>query len=409
MCINQYYNTEEGSQVQMMRDIYATATRTIIWLGKGTKATSAAFNFVADFNSARLEGRDAFWQNRDSKARIADSRRNFNYILDYEWWERAWFIQEVVVSSQVLFQSGSHQIKWEDFYNLLVYLTTGDDGPTVAFDKHVQRLRDPNAGTESTPTSLLDLAYAFRYQSATFGSDKIYALLGLLPAGNTCMLQPKYNETPERVFMQFTVSCLKHNKDSRAITYASGVPLQGGYSADVVDRVGDFNPEIHSSMDWSVVLGAWKRVARVNGAEQMRMFNRMITADCWAQEPLDWRQRIPRRGDAARHEEDTAYLKLVNKVCSNRRSFVTQCGQFRLGLWDLRKSDIVCILFGGKTPLIIRQCAARRGQVSGDIQQASLFHKVVGEAYVDGLMYYEGNMQDDIASSKIRPGWFHLL
>ncbi|KAF2106705.1 heterokaryon incompatibility, partial [Lophiotrema nucula] len=36
MCINQHDNTEKGTQVQMMRDIYMKASRVVVWLGKAT-------------------------------------------------------------------------------------------------------------------------------------------------------------------------------------------------------------------------------------------------------------------------------------------------------------------------------------------------------------------------------------
>jgi hypothetical protein len=37
-----------------------------------------------------------------------------------------------------------------------------------------------------------------------------------------------------------------------------------------------------------------------------------------------------------------------------------------------------------------------------------MYYRLVGEAYVDGLMYYEGSMEEDIKSAKIVPEWFHL-
>ncbi|KAF1846094.1 HET-domain-containing protein, partial [Cucurbitaria berberidis CBS 394.84] len=40
VCINQNDNSEKGFQVRMMREIYAKASRVIVWLGKDTKATS---------------------------------------------------------------------------------------------------------------------------------------------------------------------------------------------------------------------------------------------------------------------------------------------------------------------------------------------------------------------------------
>ena len=50
-----------------------------------------------------------------------------------------------------------------------------------------------------------------------------------------------------------------------------------------------------------------------------------------------------------------------------------------------------------------------RKRVNDDERGQRVYHKVIGEAFVHGLMYYEGNMKDDIGSGKVVPKWFHLV
>jgi hypothetical protein len=82
-----------------------------------------------------------------------------------------------------------------------------------------------------------------------------------------------------------------------------------------------------------------------------------------------------------------------------------------LGPWNLKKGDTVCILLGGKTPFILRKCndkasVKRRSKKMGG---TGTLYKVIGGAFVYGLMYYEGSMEDDIDKGEVVTGWFHLL
>jgi hypothetical protein len=461
ICINQYDNEEKGVQVQMMREIYAGASQTIVWLGKGTKAISSTFEFVDEFCNTDIERRTSWWQSRDSRPLMKSIRRELNDMLEHEWWERAWVVQEVVVSKLVVVQRGSHQIEWDRIYTYLAFLPKGYDSPTVRFAKNVQTLRLQNTAHQTSSKSLLDLAYAFRSQAATVGSDKLYALMGLLHVDNASLLEPNYRASPEAVFMQFAVSCLEHTKNLNTIAFAAGVQLQGtswcrdwrfsndggfetscfsvaqysasgthppiyaasfedrrlslqGYEVDAMSSVGDYvrgadNPQSH---EWNPKLRAWERVAYLHGPIKQREFDRTITAECWMEEPLDWKQRIAPNGKTAPTGNNVEYKDVIGRSCTNRRFFVTKNGRYGLGPWNTKKGDIVCILLGGKTPFILRPCLARGAkQTLPDEEggEVAKLYKVVGEAFVDGLMHYEGSMEDDIRTGKVAPTWFHLL
>lgn len=191
-----------------------------------------------------------------------------------------------------------------------------------------------------------------------------------------------------------------------------------GYVVDTVDRVGGFQQE-HGprSIDWDLGLRAWERVAGRclsddPESDSRKAFNRTLTADHWSIEPLDWRRRITARSKSVQSEEDKMYKSAVNRACINRRFFVTRSGRFGLGPWNMKKGDEACILFGGKTPFILRQCNAKeskRGRADEKMAEARTYYKVIGEAFVDGLMYYKGSMEDDIKNGKVSTDWFHLL
>jgi hypothetical protein len=88
ICINQHDLCEKATQVQMMRDIYAKAWKTIVWLGSGTKATASTFQFVEQLIAT--DDRQAWWIGRDQYPQWRRIRGEVANILEYEWWERAW-------------------------------------------------------------------------------------------------------------------------------------------------------------------------------------------------------------------------------------------------------------------------------------------------------------------------------
>ncbi|KAF1942398.1 hypothetical protein EJ02DRAFT_167647 [Clathrospora elynae] len=101
-------------------------------------------------------------------------------------------------------QRGSHQIAWEALYKLLTYHPFGNDEfsdfEPPLFVKNVQSLRTEKNTTEPVCTTLGITVTRFRFQTATFGSDRIYALLGLLTSDNPSLIKPDYDKAPEDFF-----------------------------------------------------------------------------------------------------------------------------------------------------------------------------------------------------------------
>jgi hypothetical protein len=72
----------------------------------------------------------------------------------------------------------------------------------------------------------------------------------------------------------------------------------------------------------------------------------------------------------------------------NRRFFITSKGHLGSGPPDMRSSDLVCVLMGAKTPVILRQARTEEG------------YEFVGTAYVHGIMHGEalGALSDEMRS-----------
>ncbi|CAN9385480.1 unnamed protein product [Alternaria alternata] len=203
---------------------------------------------------------------------------------------------------------------------------------------------------------MLDLVERFRGQSATFGPDKIYSLMGLVQAGQPSLLEADYTMTPEKIFMQFTVSCLRCYGNLRVLGLAANAELRSAIAADCLTKPGkQYSPS----------------------------------------EEAAWIER---------------YSQAVNNACVNRQLFVTRSGKLGIGPWNLKRGDNIAILMGGKTPFVLRKC--RLGEKRRYISEFGIpgdAYKLVGEAHVDGMMYYEGNAEERIKSGEVRIVPLHLL
>jgi hypothetical protein len=468
MCINQFDLAEKSAQVQLMHTIYSKSSQAIVWLGESSASTSKAFDFVEEISGLSEEEKESLWQQKSASDQWKQVQSEFMKILSHDWWTRAWIIQEVVAARRVFMQRGNHTVRWEDLFHLINYpLFYNSFGPkfpyeVISFGKKVQELRvEATSDQASSGSTLLSLAYHFRHQAATFGSDKIYALLGLLRDGNPTRIIPDYRKQPEEIFLHFTISCLEYNKNLIAVALASGAELHGiswcrdwrfqgeglfavrwfsthksphktysaagdypveykydatrpgvlsvrGFQVDFISKLGDFSQSEgqRSNTSWSYLLQSWEYTAGgpwMDGAEKQKSFFRTITADWWAEEPMDWKDRVKGILPGAPTEDDTAYTDVLEDVCVNRRFFITKTGRFGLGPWNMKKNDIVCILLGSNVPFILRKCAKGSKNRQHDYSTwrtnehvgSEEYFKVIGEAYCDEVMYYNGNIKHD--------------
>uniref|UniRef100_L2FDP2 Heterokaryon incompatibility n=1 Tax=Colletotrichum fructicola (strain Nara gc5) TaxID=1213859 RepID=L2FDP2_COLFN len=130
ICIDQLNVNERNHQVQQMRDIYASSSETIIYLGNdnGRATSHCAWNFLERNSEWALDndGNKDF----DRPARLENSLTTFKgtiqdveaSVLSYTWFSRVWVLQEVVVSKLVSIRCGRRGVPWDDFCkSLLLY------------------------------------------------------------------------------------------------------------------------------------------------------------------------------------------------------------------------------------------------------------------------------------------------
>jgi hypothetical protein len=130
ICINQEDLDERSSQVQLMRDIYKSSTRTVVWIGDESFWSHRLFEFLKSVDMTRG------WENDDErKVKVEGQiqlrgqlavdediqkivrRGLYNDIAQRDFWTRIWIVQEVAIASEVIVYCGPDQMPWEDFSN----------------------------------------------------------------------------------------------------------------------------------------------------------------------------------------------------------------------------------------------------------------------------------------------------
>ena len=472
LAINQADVAEKSLQVQRMRDVYRKASKVIVWLGKESKATPAAFQLAQDMGSASGSTQEEYWEQASSKKSWASNRQEWCRILDHQWWRRSWIIQEVVLSNHIVVQRGTHQIPWDTFQNFLenplFRREPSLDEESITFSQHIRDMRSELESVGRTSKSLFDLAFHFRHQSATLGSDKLFALQGLLPFDTPIELVPDYSKSSEDVFIEFTAACIGKRKDPVILALAFGVEVYGvswcrdwtfeydgltpikwfsiyypshreysaagghpaSYTIDIprrvlsvrgftVDRVAKRTATQrqlrHDGVNWHTVLQLWESsMSRPfeDDPTSKRSFNRTITADRWPESSMFWEDRISRHGPLGLRQDNKDYWNDLDEVCLNRKMFLTEGGRLGLGSSSVEKGDLVCVLLGSRVPFVLRRCG--KGDLEGlraDLRPGDGrdYFKLVGEAYVDGVMYYEGDIEADLTNGKIKTEEYNLL
>ncbi|KAH6692871.1 heterokaryon incompatibility protein-domain-containing protein [Leptodontidium sp. MPI-SDFR-AT-0119] len=113
ICIDQTNNLEKGSQVNMMTEIYESATRVVVWLGKTLSARLAIglLNEMATLPSTVDSYRR--YEHLTSSVQWIAMVDFFNLL----WFTRVWIVQEVAVATEVIFICGGMTISWDMLFN----------------------------------------------------------------------------------------------------------------------------------------------------------------------------------------------------------------------------------------------------------------------------------------------------
>ncbi|KAL8978794.1 MAG: hypothetical protein Q9205_005715 [Flavoplaca limonia] len=134
LCINQKNKGEKNHQVGMMTEIFAQAKMTNVWLGsrQATLSCEVVKKYDQDVSRIReVESNDPELQYEHSSASqevdrilielLKDDWKQLHALADFckhPWFERAWVVQEVATSSNVIVYWEGGKCEWSSFQNL---------------------------------------------------------------------------------------------------------------------------------------------------------------------------------------------------------------------------------------------------------------------------------------------------
>ncbi|KAK0648409.1 heterokaryon incompatibility protein-domain-containing protein, partial [Cercophora newfieldiana] len=113
VCINQDDLQEREAQVELMRRIFSSATRTVVWLGEHDPSTRDAISCIelvkgeAQFIPSMLDPAHGCYVKEPLWTAFAK-------LLARSWFERVWVYQEIAVSANVDLRCGPFSIVWDD-------------------------------------------------------------------------------------------------------------------------------------------------------------------------------------------------------------------------------------------------------------------------------------------------------
>ncbi|KAI0385743.1 heterokaryon incompatibility protein-domain-containing protein [Hypomontagnella monticulosa] len=241
ICINQNDTPEKNVQVPLMRDIYGSCKRVVIWLGEQDSRTKSAFEgleFMASrFDAGKLEKFDyGDWKciKRGEKlgGRFVRSRQilerpvalgAFMSIFGRPWFRRVWIIQELLLGPDPLVVCGSFQTPWETFEK-------ADMVSNVSLDlnQHVENLRKYRRSWRDPEYTVVDHMLWGWKNSTSDPRDKLYGFMGLISdQGIKIPVQVDYATDVEEVFTKFTLQYLSQTGNLWVLGCCRGVRSTG--------------------------------------------------------------------------------------------------------------------------------------------------------------------------------------
>ncbi|KAL2072697.1 hypothetical protein VTL71DRAFT_12040 [Oculimacula yallundae] len=245
VCINQRDNDERAQQVAMMGRIYASAVRTMVWLGEDDKDAEYLHDVIGKrqqgLENAYVPADDTMFIPLDEPldiVRMLDAEHNREIINPFHlltffarpWFQRLWVIQEVVLAKNIHVICGKYNFSWNFLVSVILlyfeqaFREAGVDDETlqsslrgrhtvisvamisqpIYFQKMLTNI-DMRSATRRLSATLPALIETLQYNLASDSRDRIFAPLALAThlcePGLPVQLQPRYDEPIEMIFL----------------------------------------------------------------------------------------------------------------------------------------------------------------------------------------------------------------
>jgi hypothetical protein len=233
ICINQGDTNERNRQVLRMRQIYAQAQSTLIWLGPESNNSNLAIDFLEDLASKVNFTRESII-GYTKESDFGQKWTALYYLFQREWWTRAWVIQECVVSQPHLVCGEKRMsynsltsamsvlqviIEWQHYHNSQILPL--NERTIERINSHIFFRTWWGASCSMTiPITLLTALSTSRHASASDKRDKIYAVLGLAVDARKLIPWPSYDIPAPQLYKMLVKSYIYAKNDLEIICHA---------------------------------------------------------------------------------------------------------------------------------------------------------------------------------------------
>lgn len=128
--------------------------------------------------------------------------------------------------------------------------------------------------------------------------------------------------------------------------------------------------------------------------EDTKYLNRLQSDRPATYNDIEAQDPVPGSGE---YERKLQRLRQLMRLWAGHRFFITTRGKFGLGPAKTERGDHVCILFGCRVPVIFHEWIA----VSLKLQPKVDYCTFVGQAHIEDMMNYEGDLEEDVKNKKI--------
>ena len=425
LCINQFNITERNHQVRLMVNIYASAATVLAWLGPATTDSVTGLAWLKNY----LESGEVRQLTRSSQYRL---HRGQGDMAERLWWSRMWVMQEVLLAQEAFLCVGKNRILWpkSDSWRFL-----RQNGTYGEFKDSVNTLLRLEAllGAYRNRPSILDVFALSQHRNCKDPRDRVFAILGLVDTRDAAANFADYTLTLSEVQRRLFESNVEMYLDLRTLSYAKGACSESTQSSSDRTWLPAWGNDhmISLGLDWTkttalrqyVMLKSMARSSRRHKAAGLSIpvfdmrsgpsfdgfvFDHVRYPEQYAEDAFcapafyiglgwtldDWTRTLLIRPSDFLHIKDSNSDEMVlsksnieelcDKALAHMAEITTKSGRKGTSTRYCRPGDLVCILFGGNIPYILRK-------TTNDTNERYLF---VGEAYIDGVM--DGEMMHEL-------------
>ncbi|KAF4988142.1 hypothetical protein FDECE_15172 [Fusarium decemcellulare] len=252
VCIDQSNIPERNAQVARMRDIYAQAKQTIIWLGPETSQLGDIRSSISDsyglFAASAIQDLNSVDESRHNivqqvmPAAVELKKEGKPNLIDYDWkpladllarpwFTRKWVIQEAVYARQLLVICGDKMIPFDELSNLVralfhsgialvIETVLRETNPRYAevltnflVIQQIRATINPALAPKSPGPNLSDMVAVGQAFACSDKKDHVFAMLGLatdcldpdVKARSAFFPSPDYALTSDQVFTRYAL------------------------------------------------------------------------------------------------------------------------------------------------------------------------------------------------------------